>query len=85
MGSEEWTKTCWLLCCPRTDLDIIHAELRAKDLAAAKAVVESFKKMKMALTKQQKEEQAGAEKAVAWLEVRAGCPVPAQAAVGCGG
>ena len=43
-------------------------------------MVDSFKKMKMALTKQQKEEQAGAEKAVAWLEVRGGGAAAAAAA-----
>ncbi|EFN55221.1 hypothetical protein CHLNCDRAFT_56178 [Chlorella variabilis] len=53
---------------PVEDLDIIHAELRAKDIENCNKILEGFKKIRMTLTKEQKDEQASAEKALAWLE-----------------
>lgn len=55
---------------PCSDLEIIHQELRAKDIEWCTKALEAFKKMKQTLTKEQKEEQASAEKALAWLQVR---------------
>ena len=51
------------------DLDIIHAELRAKDIEQCTKIIEGFKKLRSSLTNDQKIELASAEKALAWMQV----------------
>lgn len=53
---------------PVEDLEIIHSELRAKDIERVEAALETFRKMRHTLTKDQKDEQAAAEKVLAWLQ-----------------
>ncbi|KAL4858911.1 Obg-like ATPase 1 [Chlorella vulgaris] len=53
---------------PVEDLDIIHAELRAKDIENCTKIIEGFKKSRQTMTKEQKDELASAEKALAWME-----------------
>ncbi|KAL4439237.1 hypothetical protein ABPG77_004139 [Micractinium sp. CCAP 211/92] len=53
---------------PVEDLDIIHSELRAKDVEWCQKIIENFKKMRQTMTKEQKDELASAEKTLAWLQ-----------------
>lgn len=55
---------------PVEDLEIIHSELRAKDMERCKNFIEALLKSNRTGTmkKEQKEELAAAEKVVAWLE-----------------
>jgi obg-like ATPase 1 len=51
------------------DLDIIHAELRAKDMERCEGAIEGIKKLiPRGLKKEQKEEMEAAEKVLAWLQ-----------------
>jgi obg-like ATPase 1 len=53
----------------RADLEIIHAELRAKDLERCLQEVDALKKqIPRGLKKEQKDELAAAEKVLAWLQ-----------------
>lgn len=47
---------------PVSDLDIIHSELRAKDIERMGGIIESFSKLRGALQKEQKEELECANK-----------------------
>jgi len=56
---------------PVADLEIIHDELRTKDLERARGIVKDFRdreKKPPAMTKEQKEEMAAAVAVEAWLE-----------------
>eukprot|EP00878_Enallax_costatus_P002211 GHUV01002382.1.p1 GENE.GHUV01002382.1~~GHUV01002382.1.p1 ORF type:complete len:391 (+),score=115.49 GHUV01002382.1:141-1313(+) len=53
---------------PVGDLDIIHSELRLKDIERLNGILEGFKKHRGAVTKEIKEEQDCAEKVLAWLQ-----------------
>lgn len=55
---------------PVEDLDIIHAELRAKDIERCQSYIENLQKSHRAapMKKEQKEELASGEKVLAWLE-----------------
>ena len=53
---------------PVGDLDIIHHELRLKDLEKIDAVIDGFKKMKQALKKEQSDELDVAQRIKALLE-----------------
>ena len=53
---------------PAADLEIIHSELRAKDVERCEGFIESLKKLRQTMTKEQKDELAAAEKVLAWLK-----------------
>ena len=54
---------------PVEDLEIIHSELRAKDIERCKSAIESVKKLiPRGLKKEQKEDLDAGEKVLAWLE-----------------
>ncbi|KAL6770418.1 FAP204 [Auxenochlorella protothecoides x Auxenochlorella symbiontica] len=54
---------------PVEDLEIVHSELRAKDIERIQGAIESLKKLiPRGLTKEQKEEMAAAEKVLAWVQ-----------------
>jgi len=53
---------------PVADLDIIHAELRAKDIERLEGILDGFRKLRGNIPKETKEEQECGEKVKAWLE-----------------
>uniref|UniRef100_A0A383WNJ8 Obg-like ATPase 1 n=1 Tax=Tetradesmus obliquus TaxID=3088 RepID=A0A383WNJ8_TETOB len=53
---------------PVGDLEIIHSELRLKDIERLSAILEGIKRQRGQVTKEMKEEMECAEKVLAWLE-----------------
>lgn len=53
---------------PVQDLEIIHSELRLKDVERLEGIIDGLKKTRGGVNKEQKEEQECAEKVCAWLQ-----------------
>lgn len=53
---------------PVQDLDIIHSELRAKDIERLEGIIDGIKKLRGSISKEVKEEQECGEKVLAWLQ-----------------